>query len=219
MRYPRAATHPEAMTVRFVVRNLEWSDLGVALWVAFCIVLGIAIGNEVRQLDRYGLTIDQSANALDRTASALDEIAGLPFIGGDINDLAAEIAVTAQRMRTSAADTRSAAHDLSRLLTAAVTIIPTAPVLAVYLPHRVRQIKTNRELVRSVHRNRDAGFTQRYLAHRALLDLPYDELQQIGQDPWAQVREGRIDRLAAEELRRLGLDDDMAATAVEERDH
>lgn len=202
------------MTARLILKSLTWSDLGVALWVGFCIALGVAIGNEVRHLDRYGTTIDQSAGALEETASALNLIAGVPFLGDEIRDIADEIAATALRMRSSGSDTREAAHNLSTLLALAVSIIPTAPVLALYLPYRAHQVTQTRELIRSLQRNRHAVFTRNYLANRALTDLPYDALQQLGQDPWGQVRQGRVDRLAAEELRRLGLEEELSTLRV-----
>jgi hypothetical protein len=199
------------MTARLILKNLAWSDLAIVLWIAFCIALGVAIGNEVRRLDRYGTTIDQSASALEETASALDLIAGLPFIGSEIGEIADEIATTAARVRESAADTRSASRNLSILLALAVSIIPTAPLLAVYLPYRAQQVKQNTDLIQNLRRNRGAAFTRNFLANRALNEMTYDALLRMGQDPWAQVRQGRVDRLAAEELRRLGLDEEVAA--------
>ena len=201
----------ELMTVRLLIRNLAWSDLGVALWVGLCVALGIVIGNQVRHLDRYGTTIDQSADALDEVVSALDIVAGLPFIGGEVREIADVIEATAARMRTSGSDTREAARNLSTLLAVAVSIVPTAPVLAFYVPYRAQQIRRNTELIRSLLRNRHSVFTRNYLANRALSELPYGALQQMGLDPWGQVRQGRVERLAAEELRRLGLDEELAA--------
>ena len=67
--------------------------------------------------------------------------AGLPFVGDEIQAIADQIAATVQRMRQSASDTRSSAGNLSVLLTLAVAVVPTAPVIAVYVPRRVRELR------------------------------------------------------------------------------
>ena len=195
-------------------RYVTWSDLGILLWVAFCAVLALSIGEQVRRLDRYGTTIDQSADALDETASALQLVARAPLVGAAVGDVAAEISATAASMRESAAHTRSAAQDLSVLLTIAMIVLPTAPALAIYLPHRISEINRNRELLRSVQRSRNAEFLRNYLANRALIELPYDALQEMGQDPWSQVRQGKVRGLVLSELRKLGLEGEIAVHDV-----
>lgn len=211
MRFPGVTGHSEVMTLRLLLKNLAWSDLGVVVWICFCAALGLAIGDQVRQLDRFGTTIDQSARALDEVAAALEQLAGVPFVGDGIRDVADEIAATAQVMRQSASDTRSAAANLSVLLTLAVMVIPTAPVLALYVPYRVQQVRQNTNLLRSLRGNRGTAFTRNYLANRALSDLTYNTLRRIGPDPWGQVREGHVEELAAEELRQLGLGDEVGS--------
>jgi hypothetical protein len=185
---------------------LRWSDVGIVAWVVFCVVLALAIGAEVRKLDRYGTTMDQSADALQQTASALHVVARIPLVGGTVGDVADDIDATASSIHESAGNTRSAAHNLSWLLTVAIIVLPTAPALAVYLPGRISELKTDRELLRSLKRARDAEFLKNYLANRALQDLPYETLERIAQDPWSEVRRGKTQELIESELRRLGLD-------------
>jgi hypothetical protein len=168
----------------------------------------------VRQLESYGTTIDQSATALDETASALEIVAGVPLVGDRVSDVSQEISATAGEMRESADQTRSSARRLSVLLTLAIIILPTAPALAVYLPHRMAELRRNAELRRSVQRSHNSEFLKNYLANRALVELPYDALEEVGQDPWSQVRQGKVARLVASELRRLGLDEEISVRQV-----
>jgi hypothetical protein len=185
---------------------LRWSDLGILAWLVFCVVLAVAIGTEVRKLDRYGTTMDQSANALEQTASALHLVGRVPLVGGTVGDVADDIDATANSIHESAANTRSAAHNLSWLLMAAIIILPTAPALAIYLPGRISELKTDRELLRTLKRAQDDEFLRNYLANRALQDLPYETLERIGRDPWGEVRQGKTQLLIESELRRLGLE-------------
>jgi hypothetical protein len=45
----------------------------------------------------------------------------------------------------------------------------------------------------------------RFLANRALLNLSFEEVTAVSQDPFQDVEEGRVEALANRELRRLGL--------------
>jgi hypothetical protein len=178
------------------------------------VVGGLAVGAEVRKLGRYGTTIDQSAEALRQTAEALRLIERLPLVGDTLRDVSEEILATSARMNESASHTRDAARRLSVFLTIAIIILPTAPALAIYLPQRIRELKTNRDLLRSVRGSRNSEFLRNYLANRALTDLSYEALEKVGQDPWTQVRQGQVHQLVASELRRLGLDGDISVRQV-----
>ena len=46
---------------------------------------------------------------------------------------------------------------------------------------------------------------EEFLARRAVLNLPYQELRAVSPDPFRDLEEGRFDELAARELERLGL--------------
>lgn len=219
MRSLPAEPHSEFMTARFILKSLTLSDFALAAWVGFCILLSVLIGREVRELGRFGTTMDQTANALEEISSALEAIAEVPLVGGSVGEIAGELAATADRIRESASDTRSAADNLSVLLAIAVAIVPTAPVIALYVPYRTRQIRETSELLRSIHSSRNgAHFARNYLANRALNELTYDRLSRLGHDPWALVRQGNVDRLAREELKRLGLEEELPALSMSQEE-
>jgi hypothetical protein len=206
------------MVVRRALRYLCWTDLLLVLWVSFCIVVALAIGAEVRKLDRYGTTMDQSAEALRQTAEALRLIERLPLVGDSLRDVTGEILATSSRIEESATHTRESANRLSILLTVAIIVLPTAPALAIYLPQRIREFNMSRELLRSLRDSRNSEFLRNYLANRALTDLPYETLEKVGQDPWTQVRQGQVHQLVASELRRLGLDGEVSVHQVAGRE-
>ncbi len=62
---------------------------------------------------------------------------------------------------------------------------------------------------RAVRRTLAAGspdpVLKEFLARRAVLNLPYQELRAVSPDPFRDLEEGRFDELAARELERLGL--------------
>ena len=110
--------------IRGASRYFVWSDLLILLWVGFCVVVALAIGAEVRKFDRYGTTMDQSAQALQQTAQALQLIERLPLVGDTLSDVAKEILSTSSRIQESASHTREAARRLSVLLTIAIIVLP-----------------------------------------------------------------------------------------------
>ena len=206
------------LVIRRALRYLSWADLFIVLWVSFCVVVALAIGAEVRKLDRYGTTMDQSAEALRQTAEALRLIERLPLVGNTLRDVSDEILATSSRIQESATQTRDGARRLSVLLTVAIIVLPTAPALAVYLPQRIREFNTSRDLLRSLRASRNSEFLRNYLANRALTDLPFEALERVGQDPWTQVRQGQVHQLVASELRRLGLDGEVSVHQVAGRE-
>ena len=102
---------------------------------------------------------------------------------------------------------RAAAQSIDRLavlLGIAIALIPTVPLLALYVPLRVSW-RRDRNVVRSAVARWDGEpDLESYLAHRALAHLRFDELRELGYDCTADSPSNAA--LAAAELRRLGLD-------------
>jgi len=82
-----------------------------------------------------------------------------------------------------------------------IMLMPTTPVLGLYLPLRWARRRETAELRRSMSRHgRD-----RYLAERALQTMPFTTVHALVGDPWKAIDEGRTASLADAELDRLGI--------------
>ncbi|HEX5369820.1 MAG TPA: hypothetical protein VFY10_10445 [Dehalococcoidia bacterium] len=188
-----------------VLRELNLTDALVVAWVILAIVLGILLGREVHRLGQYGTSLNRTADALDQSANGLEIIAKVPLIGGRVGSVVDDLHATAVSIRESASRTQDAAFRMSYLLGAALAILPTAPLLAFYVPHRVREIDNRLALRQAIQGRTDPAFAERYLAHRALLELSFNELEALGADPWMELGGRDLRELARAERRRLGL--------------
>jgi hypothetical protein len=94
-------------------------------------------------------------------------------------------------------------RDLSTLLGVAVAVIPSAPLLFVYVPARVRWWRDRRAVAAALRSRPGGRGLDVLLARRALSTVPYERV--LGVEISDELDDRDVDRLAAAELRRLRL--------------
>lgn len=185
-------------------RAMRRLNAGLAIWAAFWIGIAAYTAYEVASLRTLSRTVVKAGAATESTGHALAAIADLPLVGGRIAGLAAQAIAAGASARTSGAATASTIDHLAVLLGVAIALIPTVPVLALYLP-LLLSWRRDRAAVRSAVARWDGEIgLETFLARRALAHMRFDELRKLGYDG----REGSVPsaELAAAELRRLGLE-------------
>lgn len=183
-------------------RSVFVIDVLVALWIVAWLILGIRVSNEVDGLRELSATISEAGGAVEQTGQALGTL-DIPLVGGRIDDVAARIQETGHDTRLSGRTARESISSLSTLLGLSVALIPLSPIVFLYLPARVAHVREGQALRRLLDRGaRDPQF-DRLLAHRALQTLSYRELDALGGRPWADLAEGRYERLADAERARV----------------
>ncbi len=93
---------------------------------------------------------------------------------------------------------------LGALVGALIAIVPSLPLLWLYLPGRVAEEDDRRRILGRL-RDGDPAIEE-LLATRAVVHLPYRQLLAITPDPAEDLRAGRHRQLADAELSRLRLD-------------
>ncbi len=180
-------------------------DAALLGWIVAWIILAGAVAREVDGLSRLSGTVVLAGGALEETGDLLRSFDRVPFVGDQVGEVSERIRQTGRSARRNAAASRESIENLTVLLGVSIALIPTLPLLAVYLPLRVRW-RRERSAIRRALRHRDAApMLEQYLARRAVQTLPYDRLRAISVDPWRDVAEGRFTALADAELTRLGL--------------
>ena len=177
-------------------------DLLLLTWAALWIVVGIAVAHEVRGLAQISDTVAKVGRA---TTTVGETIRTLPLIGGSLGDPADEISAAGRDAVASAHSARESARAVSSLLGLSIALIPSLPVLLLYVPGRIAGARERRTLARAVARGREP-WVDEVLARRALVHLPYRRLRELSDDPVADLRAGRHDALAAAELEWFGVD-------------
>jgi hypothetical protein len=187
-------------------RTTHVLDVLLLVWVAAWIAIGVLAGNELRDLRSLSDTVAGAGTALEQTGRALEALGDVPLVGEGPGELG-------RRVRESAADVQAAGRsssqsitNLSVLLGLAIGVIPAVPVFGFYLPLRLRRAREAGAVAeRLAARGLDPGLEE-LLARRAIHALPYHVLEAVSADPVGDLEDGRFDRLARAELRRLGLD-------------
>jgi hypothetical protein len=192
-----------SIEARLPQRSIVAIDLVVVLWTVVWIVLGVTVGTFVARLGAVGDGLQDAGRAIGKAGDAVDELSDVPLVGGGFATVAGEI-------RSIADDTtqrgRSVEEDVDRLavlIGASLALGPTLPVLAIWVPPRVRRERERWALRRSLRAG--DGVALAYLANRAVATRGFRELLAASADPVGDLRAGRVEALAALELGHLSL--------------
>jgi hypothetical protein len=125
-------------TITVPIPRFRVLDFVLVVWTALCIALGIWVGAEVRNLTELSDTVTTGGRALNQTSVALRELEGIPFIGSRLKSMRVRVHAAAVQAKASGASSHSTIDDLSVLLAVAIALVPTVPVIAIYLLYRPR---------------------------------------------------------------------------------
>lgn len=191
-------------------RTLLGIDIALIVWSVAWLAIGIAVSREVNGLAELSDTVRRVGTAVEASGGALGTLGGLPLIGDAFGDTlsgpAQEIQDAGQSAQASGQASRGSIDALSTLLGLAVALIPSVPLVALYLPARVSRAREARALGAVLRRSGDDPDFREFLARRATQNLSYRRLASVAPEPWRELAEGRYDGLAQAELERLGVD-------------
>lgn len=197
------------------VRLIRALDVAVALWVVAWVVLALLVGREVRDLRQLSDTVVVAGIAVEETGDLVESLGSVPFVGGRVGEVAERVRAAGRSAQVSGRDSRDSTQDLSVLLALSIGLIPTLPLLGLYAPLRVTWTREARAVRRAVAAGSPDPVLKEFLARRAVLNLPYQELRAVSPDPFRDLEEGRFDELAAREIERLGLRGRIVSPRVE----
>ncbi|HYF28203.1 MAG TPA: hypothetical protein VD931_20835 [Baekduia sp.] len=180
-------------------------DVVLVVWVVAWGALGIAVAGEVRGLRQLSETVADVGQAARETGQVLGALEDVPLVGGTVGEAAREVDDAGRSAIESARRSRESVDDLQWMLGLFLAVVPSIPVLGLYVPLRVAAARERRALARLVRERRHDPVLRHLLAQRALLTTPYRHLEQADEDPVVAAREEHLDLLADEELRRLGV--------------
>ena len=171
--------------------------------------LGVAIGRQIQGLAEVTDSARDAGRATQRAGDTLDRLSDLPVVGGAVGDSAATIREAGQGAIDGAERGRTRVRRLGAIVGALIAIVPSLPLLLLYLPGRLADAGDRRRILARLRENDPA--IEELLATRAVAHLSYRELLSISSDPPEDLRAGRHRPLADAELRRLRLSRGAAA--------
>ena len=185
--------------------TVAWWDRLAVFWVTLWLVVGAGVAVTVWRIADIGDTITSSGDALQTAGKAISDFAGVPVIGEDAGKLGSEVTSTSADVSSSGQDVKGQLRRLAVLLGVVISLMPTLPVLGLYLPGRLGRRREIGEIDAALRRDDDTAQVDRLLAERALEHLTFADLAAVSRDPRADIARGESRHLADAELRRLGL--------------
>jgi hypothetical protein len=121
-----------------VRRRILAYDIALVLWAALWLVVGVLVHRAVVDLAGLSEPVVDAAAALEETAQGLRQVDEIPFVGEIANLPAIErdVRIAAASARASARESREDVEQLARLLGFTVALVPTLPLLALWIPVR-----------------------------------------------------------------------------------
>jgi hypothetical protein len=187
------------------VRLIRLLDVVAVLWVVLWLALALLVGREVRNLRELSDTVVTAGVAVEETGGLVRNLGSIPFVGGQVSTVADQVEEAGRSAQASGHDSRDSTENLSVLLALSIALIPTLPLLGLYLPLRWAWTNDARAVRRALKRAPTDPLLVEFLARRAVSNFPYDKLLAVSPQPFRDLEEGRYDSLAALELDRLGI--------------
>jgi hypothetical protein len=186
-------------------RLVHLLDVVAVAWVALWIVLALLVAREVRDLRGLSDTVVTAGVAIEETGNLVRTLGSVPFVGDRVGEVADRVEVAGRSAQVSGRDSRQSTHDLSVLLGLSILLIPTLPLLGLYLPLRWAWTRESRAVRRALRRTPGDPKLLEFLAYRAVATSTYDKLLAVSEDPYRDLEQGRHGALAQLELTRLGV--------------
>jgi len=115
-------------------------DSLVAFWLVFWLVIGAWSGYTIWQVSGLGDTVTTSGQALNSAGEALQAVGEVPVVGESTGELGDEVVGTAADIADRGQEIKAQLRQLSLLLGLSIALMPTTPVIWLYLPARRREV-------------------------------------------------------------------------------
>ncbi len=119
-------------------RRVVTYDLLLLVWAGIWLAMGALVYDNVRGLGELSVPVIKASRALDETAKGLDSISSIPLIGdaANLDAIRARVAEAGREARASARESRENVRTLAWLLGISIALVPTLPLLVLYIPLR-----------------------------------------------------------------------------------
>ena len=143
--------------------------------------------------------------AVEQTGGLVRTLGNVPFLGDRVSKVADQVEAAGRSAQVTGRDSRDSTENLSVLLALSIALIPTLPLLALYLPLRITWTRDARAVRRALRARPDDPLLKEFLARRAVANFSYDRLLSVSEHPYRDLEAGNHSALACLELQRLGI--------------
>ena len=185
------------------------ADLATLLWVVFWGTIVWQLFQFLAGFAEAGRTIRAGGQNMVQSGRDLgDSLAGLPWVGSQVRDLARNaFAGAGGPLSDFGTQLEQFIFIVAVVLALLLALVTLGPWLNRYLPWRWARLQRVRAAHRAIRTAPDVGddSIKRALAMRAFTRLDYSTLLEYTPDPFGDWVSGRHDRLARAELASVGL--------------
>ena len=177
-------------------------DLGLVVWAAIWVRIGMHVKSLVDRLAEPGATIERAGDGFAGTLFDIgSKVAGVPIVGDSLRAPFNAAGEAGRVLERAGVAQQELVHDLATWLGVLLAVIPISYVLYKYLPDRLRWV---REASAASTLRIDAADLHLF-ALRAVARQPLYELKRVCPDPAAALANEDYEPLATLELASLGL--------------
>jgi hypothetical protein len=148
-------------------RTLRRWNFTAAVYMLASLAVDAAVEWHIWSLAELHRSLPEAADALTLTAGAVGLVGEVPVVGAGAGQLAGSITDTAEEVRRNAVTARRQVHVLLVVVPVAIALLPTLPLVVVYLPLRVASAREVTGLQQKLAGPVDALLVE-HVAHAAL---------------------------------------------------
>lgn len=188
-------------------RAIRLMDIVATVWLISWVAFGIFVGSEVHDLRELSKTVVASSEVLEQTGNVLGSFEDFPGLGAQLVPLTERIEAAADSARASGLSSRRNIRVLSVAFGVGIALIPTVPLLGLYLPLRIAWKREVDGVRRTLAARQGDPLVREFLARRAAETMSLQDLRELGANPWRELDQGRYGPLSEAALKRLGLEE------------
>src|SRR5690242_5626788 len=121
--------------------RLAAPDLVVAAWAVLWVALALAVVQNTRDVAKLGGTVSQTGSAVSQVGGLINDI---PLLPGDVSGPSQSVQAAGASAQVDGAQGQDAADRLAIYLGIAIAIVPSVPIIGLYLPIRITRIRQRR---------------------------------------------------------------------------
>jgi hypothetical protein len=175
-------------------------DVAVAAWAVLWLALALAVVQSTRDVAKLGGTVSQTGAAVSQVGGIINDI---PLLPSDVSGASGSVQAAGDSAQVSGAEGEDAANQLGIYLGIAIAVIPSVPIIGLYLPIRLTRVRERRVAKQALVLHGGDPKFQEFLARRAVEKLDYEDIMAVSAHPWDDMKQGRFTALATAELHRL----------------
>ncbi len=175
-------------------------DLLVAAWAVLWVAVALAVVQNTRDVAKLGGTVSQTGSAVSQVGGLINDI---PLLPSNVSGASGSVQAAGASAEVNGTEGQDAANRLGIYLGIAIAILPSIPIIGLYLPIRITRVRERRVAQRALALHGHDPQFQEFLARRAIEKLDYEDVMAVSAHPWDDMKQGRFAALASAELHRL----------------